>query len=50
MLQFLIVLNFNPILFFKFLIFKLRKPKRVAPVASRASLWWLPCGQVLWGP
>lgn len=38
------VLNFTLILFLKFLIFKLRKPKALAPVASRASLCGYPVG------
>lgn len=38
------VLNFTLILVLKFLIFKLRKSKALAPVASRASLCGYPVG------
>lgn len=38
------------ILFVKFLIFRLRKPKALAPVTSQATLCWFPHGWVLETP
>lgn len=41
------IINFTVILLVKFLTFRLRKAKALAPVTSQATLWWFPHGWVL---
>lgn len=44
------IIHLTVILFVKFLSFRLRKPKALAPMTSQEALWWFPHVWVLQTP